>query len=58
MRAWFATPDAFGRPGAGRERAAHPKRALVQVRQKLRADHAAERQIDRQAQAGHIRLPP
>ena len=50
-------PDAFARPGAGRKSAAHPQRALIQVGQKLRADHAADRQIDRQKKAGDARRP-
>ena len=41
-RAWFGDACAFGRTGAGSQRAASPDRAFIEVRQKLRADHAAE----------------
>ena len=41
---------ALGRPGAGRERAAHPDGAFIQMRKKLRADHAAEAQKRGQSQ--------
>ena len=40
---------ALGRAGAGRESAARPDGAFVEMRQKFRADHAAEGEIDRKA---------
>ena len=49
-RAWFASADALRRPGAGRQRAAHPQSAFIQMRQELRADHAAQRKIQRHGQ--------
>ena len=36
--------DAGGRTGAGRQRAAHPDRAFVEVRQKFGADDSADRE--------------
>ena len=42
MRAWFATRMPSSGPGAGRERAAHPERAFIQMRQKFGTDDAAE----------------
>ncbi len=39
-------PNAFVGPGAGRECAAHPERAFIQVGQKLGTDDAAEGQIN------------
>ena len=39
--------DAFVGAGAGGERAAHPESAFVEMRKKLGADRAAERQITR-----------
>ena len=44
---------ALGRAGAGSQRAAHPDRAFIQVRQELRADDAAEAQKARQQQRAH-----
>ena len=43
--------DAFAGAGAGRESAAHPERAFIQMRQEFGTDHAAEGQKDGQAQA-------
>ena len=45
-------PDAFGRPGAGRQRAAHPDIAFIEMRQELGADDAAEGQVARAGQCG------
>ncbi len=42
--------DAGGRAGAGRQRAAHPDRAFIQVGQKLRADDSTQTQKTRQHQ--------
>ncbi len=42
MRAWFDDADALGGAGAGRQRAAHPERALIEMGQELRADGAGE----------------
>ena len=36
---------------AGRQRAAHPERALVEVREELRADRAAEGEVEREREA-------
>ena len=43
-RARSATASAFRGPGARRQRPANPNRAFIQMRQKFRADHAAEGQ--------------
>ena len=56
-RAWFITRDAFGRAGAGRERAAHPDGAFVEMGQKLGADDAAERQEDGETPSASAATP-
>ena len=45
--------DTLVRPSAGRKRAAHPKRAFIQVRQKFGADHAAEGEVNRHDKPEH-----
>ena len=51
-------PDAFGGSGAGSQRAAHPQRAFIQMRQEFGADHAAERQVDDKAKTDNDRFRP
>ncbi len=51
--AWFDKPDTFGGAGTGRESAANPQRAFIQVRKELGADHSADGQIDRKRQTSN-----
>ncbi len=46
-------PDPFTRSRARSESAANPKRALIEMRKKFRADYTADREIDGEEQAKH-----
>src|SRR4029077_12776765 len=48
LSALFGDTSAFRGSGARRQGTAHPDRAFIQVRQKFRTDHAAERQEKRE----------
>ena len=52
-RAWFITRVPSVGPGAGRQRAARPDGAFIQMRQEFGADDAAEHQIRGCAQRRH-----
>src|SRR6202162_2796298 len=45
-------PDALGGSSAGRQRAADPDIALIEMREELGANHAAEGQVARASQCG------